>query len=261
LTPARPIGYTRAMRPAEFQTTIVLALALVGCGGGTVVIPAASQGERCEGYQGQADAADIAQSPRADAEAEVLAIEASGRLVAPQSIYDRIVSDLAAIRLGHPQVAGIKARPSWRPVHLLVGFDAEGKAAVDAETYRAWDCANARYGLVRRRASSTYVLLESPHRFHAALLAQEYGRLPHVDYAEPDAAGGDGDDLCVSTDGDTYHYVIQTGSGDCPSGCTAHTTWGFTTRGAPVEITEEPSFKDGPPPAWFTALADCTSWL
>ena len=45
--------------------------------------------------------AEIALSPMADGEAEMLALEATGALVAPASVYDRIGSDLKAIRAGY----------------------------------------------------------------------------------------------------------------------------------------------------------------
>lgn len=194
----------------------------------------------------------------------MLAIEASGELVAPQHVYQRIVSDLALIRAQHPEVQGIGAMKGWVPDELLMGFDDAGLAAVQAGTYADWDCANAYYGLVSKEVPSFYVLLKFAHRYNTPLLASEYSKFAQVQYAEPNGFLGDGNDLCVSIEKETkYSYVFDAGSGDCPAGCIDHVYWGFTTEGTPVQITPLGTFtsSQGAPPPWFNALPDCTKWL
>lgn len=99
----------------------------------------------CSAYKGLATPAEIALSPMADGEAEMLALEATGALVAPASVYDRIGIDLKAIRAGYPEVAG-GATPNWAPHDLIVGMDEYGLAAVKASSYTDWKCPNELYG-------------------------------------------------------------------------------------------------------------------
>lgn len=193
----------------------------------------------------------------------MLAIEATGELVAPEHVYQRIVSDLAQIRAQNDAVQSISAMEGWVPGELLMGFDDIGFAAVKDGTYTDWDCANAHYGFTGANAKSFYVLVSFDHRFNVPLLANEYAQLPHVEYAEPNGFAGDGNDVCVSIDKEKYSYVFDAGSGDCPAGCIQHVYWGYSTEGTPVQVTSLGTFSNaqGTPPAWFTALGDCTKWL
>jgi hypothetical protein len=217
----------------------------------------------CADYGGLATPGEIAQSPFPNAEAEVLAIEASGEVVAPMQAYTRIVGDLAAIRASNPAVRDIRAQGSWVPDELIIGFDEQGKAAVAAGTYADWDCPNALYGMSSIESHALFVLLHYDHMFNAPLLTAAYAVLPHVTYAEPNGIFGDGDDVCVSFNGQTYSYVFDAGSGDCLAGCIDHTYWGFSTSGTPGEITSLGTWSkaSGNPPPWFMALNACTKWL
>ena len=217
----------------------------------------------CAGYEGQASLAEIAASPFPNKEAEILAIEASGALVGPKHVYDRVLADLQAIRAANPVLQNVAAMPSWTADELLVGFDAAGLAAVQAGTYAGWDCANAWYGVTSYDAGSTYALVQFGHRFHIDLLGQEYAMFPNVTSAEPNGFVGDGNDVCVSIANDkTYSYVFDQGSGDCPAGCINHDYKGFQTDGQPGGITSLGAFSNqNPAPAWFTALSACTKWL
>ena len=194
----------------------------------------------------------------------MLALEASGELVAPQHVYERVLADLAAIRAMQPAVQNISAMGSWSPSQMLVGLDAAGMAAVQAGTYTDWDCANAHYGLSMKEVQSFYVKLAFSHRFNIPLLASEYAMFANVEYAEPDGLIGDGNDVCVSVEGDKkYSYVFDAGSGDCQAGCIQHTYWGFSTEGSPPVVTVLGTFSNQDPqtPAWFGALGACTAWL
>jgi hypothetical protein len=240
-----------------------------------LVFACGDTGERaggpCARYTGIAKRETITQSPFPNPEAEALAIEASGELVAPPDVYHRILHDLSGIRASNPAVADIHAMPSWAADELIIAFDAEGTVSVTAGTYTEWNCANDLYGMSSSRTlgeSSQSVLahffvLHFDHRFNAPLLASQYATLPHVTSVSPEPAAGDGDDVCVSSDGDTYSYVFDAGSGDCPAGCIEHTYWGFLTPRAGDEVISLGKWSNasGSPPPWFTALAACTKWL
>ena len=134
-------------------------------------------------------ASALAQPLRPNAEAEQLALEATGAWLAPQSVYDRVVSELATIRRTYPATAGISARPSWVPDDLLLAFDEDGVSAITEGRYQAWDVLNRRYGVsqidTHRLKKRGAVALTFAGRYNVPLLAEEYARLPKIRYAEP----------------------------------------------------------------------------
>jgi len=66
----------------------------------------------CEVFQGQATAAEINLSPFTNAEAEILALEASAKLLAPQHVYERILADLTLICAQNAPLQQLVASPS-----------------------------------------------------------------------------------------------------------------------------------------------------
>lgn len=263
IAPRALIGYDRSMRTTfHFLGIACLFSALsAGCGSPNQT---STGNAGCTNYQGQGTDAVIALSPFADKEAEVLAIEASGEIVAPKHVYEHILSDLTLIRSQNPSVQDIRAVASWVPDEILMGFDAEGLSTVQAGMYTDWDCANTHYDFLGKEVHTSFVLLHFDHLFNAPFLASEYAMFSHVDYAEPNGIIGDGNDVCVSIENDTkYNYIFDAGSGDCPAGCISHQYWGFSTGGDPVMLTALGTYVTGQgnPPAWLTALAECTKWL
>lgn len=220
----------------------------------------AAEGGPCDDFVGLATAAEMEGTPKADAEAEVLAIEASGKFLAPEDVYARIAADLSAIRAQWPALAGVKAMAS-PPDQLLVGLDEPGKALAEAGEYTGWDCPNERYGVVDIEVASFYTLLKLSGRVDIIQLAAEYATLPNVDYAEPNFLAGDGNDVCaaVAADGE-YRYVFDMGSGDCPAGCINHAYRAFSST--PLgDITDLGEWSNGPPPASAGGLDSCLKWL
>ena len=223
--------------------------------------------DACGNYQGLATPAEIAQTPKENAEAEQMTLEATDAFIAPQDIYERVVGELAAIRTNYPAVANIEARPNWADSTLIIGFDDEGKAAVRSGTYTDWNCANTFYGMNQiddgLLDSLGAVILNFAGRFNIPLLAAGYGNLRDVRYVQPNDIIGDGDDVCLSIDGESHFYVFDTASGDCPAGCISHTYRGFSVDAA-GHITElgtwEKNFQDYTP-MWLQNLSACTRWL
>jgi hypothetical protein len=186
----------------------------------------------CAGYVGRGTAREIAATPRADVNLEMLALSMTSGLTASQLVYERVVRDVGAIRSAYPAVASIGYFPVHDHQSVIVGFDPPTAADVAEGNYTAWDCANTWYGLqsLNVRASLTQVNLKGIYA--TPQLATEYGGLPGVRSAEPNYFGGDGPTICGTIDGDTYHYVFDEASGDCPAGCIDHVYSYFTTDAA-----------------------------
>ena len=92
------------------------------------------------------------------------------------------------------------------------------------------------------------------------ILAPEYGRLPGVTNTDGDNVDGDGPTICVTSGPDTWHYVFDAASGDCPAGCIDHAYSHFTTStvGTVVQLETWSSASGGSAPAWVSQYASRT---
>jgi hypothetical protein len=186
----------------------------------------------CDDLDALATPAETALTPRADAVVERLALRATDRIVAPRDVYERVERDLAAIRQGHAAVAAIMPFPRADASGISMEFDDDTLDDVVAGTYTAWDCLNELYGFTGTTPPTAggTVRVTFAGRFDPSLLAGEYANLEGVAAAWESVTLGDGDDISLDVEGDTYHWVFSTGSGDCPAGCINHDYWGFTTN-------------------------------
>jgi hypothetical protein len=219
----------------------------------------------CSDYMGSATPEQTATTPLANAEAELLAIEASGEIVAPPALHDRVVTELAAIRTDEPGLLAIEASPTWPPSSIVVSLDEEGAAAYDAGTYHGWDCPNALYDVTETDDSGLFgtIIVQFDGLYDVRQVIEDYMVLEHVVYAETDLIAGDSSDVCLSIDGDVHTYIFDDARGDCPAGCTEHVYTGFTVA-LDGTITPLGSFDPAlpmPAPAWFEDADSCTMWL
>jgi hypothetical protein len=253
----------------DFFAFVAFGALIAACGGTTAAdssVGNAQDGGACTLLD------DLKLSPRDDGEAEQLALEAAATVAAPTDVYTRIHADLMTIRAQFPEVSSIHARPSWAvPDELEMAVDPTGFAAISDGTYTAWTCLNARYGMSDWMGETTSVgagklvlVRFGARRLNMPLVAEAYASLPNL--TRPPGAGGglvgDASDVCASYDGDTYSYVFKLGEGDCPSGCTEITYWGFSTRGdGSGTMLGKLAPNATSMPEWLAALATCRKWL
>jgi hypothetical protein len=86
------------------------------------------------------------------------------------------------------------------------------------------DAILARYDLSFTGAHILYqgdvlITLESAEAVNIAALAPLFRGFAGVKYSEPDAMGGDGNDIEGAVDGSRVVLAYSVGTGDCPSGC------------------------------------------
>ena len=187
---------------------------------------------------GLATPAELAVTPRAEINLELLALKLStGRVVADQSIYDRVVRDVGAIRAQQPQLAGIKFFPRHDGRTLILTVPLATSDQMQQGSYHAWDCLNATFGAAMpfefiRIGSSTnvFVAIKLKGIYAMERIAGEYRGLPGITGVDASSIGGDGPTICVTTSATTWHYVFDAASGDCPAGCTAHSYTHLTTE-------------------------------
>jgi hypothetical protein len=203
---------------------------------------------------GLPSAAEIAATPRADQNLELLALRLTGGIIADQSIYDRVVRDVGAIRELDDRVAGIQYFAQGDGKSIALTPDAATYAAMRAGQYRAWDCLNQTYVVT----STLFTDAKPPFEADVALtlkgiydietVVTQYGALAGVKASNNGSGGGDGPTICVTRESDLWHYVFDQAGGDCPAGCTEHTYYHFSTTAAGViaSLGEIPDTGDSP---------------
>jgi hypothetical protein len=206
---------------------------------------------------------EIAATPRADREMELLAIRLDGTLTATQGTYDRLVADKGAMQAALKTVA-VQYRAPYDPQSLDMSVTEPTAQAIDAGEYDAWDCLNDFYGL--EQASVEYfqliddwmVVVRLKGNYDMPQVRTLYAALPGVKEVSLVFPLGDGPTTCASRSGDTYEYVVDDRGGDCPAGCTTTTAYHFVSTSAGV--VEQTDIWEGYPhdqaaPPWY-ALCD-----
>ena len=202
--------------------------------------------------------AEVAATPRADEDMELLALRLDGGITATQATYERLVRDKAAIQVALPGVDVQYFPPNEGKSVELRATEPTALAMRDG-AYTAWDCLNAFYSVQELHVGylsivdGWYVDVELKGRYDMVRLAELYGKLPGVIEAFPTAQMGDGPTTCVSRSEDTYEYVVDDRGGDCPAGCTETTAYYFVS--ASVGQVEHIDTWDGftaTPPTWYS---------
>jgi hypothetical protein len=130
--------------------------------------------------------------------------------------------------------------------------------------YVHWDCLNTTFGAVAPfeyirigSAEHVFVFFKLKGIYAVDLLAREYGRLPDIAMASGNNIGGDGPTICVTPGTDTWQFVFDAASGDCPAGCIDHFYTHFTTRadGTTAQLEEWNGTIGMPVPSWVATYA------
>ena len=145
--------------------------------------------------------------------AEALALDVSGELLAPSSLYLRIRRDLAAIRTRIPEAFPLYPRFEWGlPGRLWVGVTDQQLAIINA----------TELGPASRVSNVPAMIRFSKHFHPRALEAALRWRFGLTDFQQ-EGVFGRGD--YARFDESESKYTLSRGFGDCPSGCTEYRTW------------------------------------
>jgi len=166
-----PMRFSRVFR----ALTVLTALwSLVGSAFGEPPI--------CTKLPGTAE--QIARTPRADENLELLAISLSDGITADEEIYRRLVRDIAAIRTVDPRMRTIKYSASDTG-ELMVGPVSSQKQLFLQGRYKEWDCLNRYFHVSRVQYQSGYATLQFAGRFNLNQVGELYSRLAGVRSADP----------------------------------------------------------------------------
>jgi hypothetical protein len=182
-------------------------------------------------------------SPPPYTDADIVALDISGTLLAPAEMVSQVAQDLTAIRAAYPGwIAGVdyvQARSNWVPGMILVKLTPQAWADYLAGTYTGLDALNAQYGPVSIGIVSSpghLLKLEFQAVYNSALLDDIYTPASGVEFAEPNFVYGDGSDIISSQVGS---YTFKRGWGDCPAGCTYNHYWDFTVSNGIVTLVRQ----------------------
>ena len=182
------------------------------------------------------DGVDVGVTPRADTNLELMALKFSSQFVADQATYDRFVRDVSAIRASDTSVANVGYFAQGDGQQMLLSVDLDTLHQMQAGQYHDWDCLNQSLGLKDTQldefSSFGDAVLTLKGIYDLQRLRPKYDALPGVKSSGPNSGGGDGPTICVTQEGDTWHYVFDQASGDCLAGCIEHSFTHFSTDAA-----------------------------
>lgn len=131
---------------------------------------------------GHGNAADLAASPRADDDAEKLALTLDGGVAATTATYDRVRADLAAIVAGAPGLGNHSFLERYDTQSLIVALDTDTSHFPGGPD---WECLNRWYGVTSiRPLFANYKVLEFRPRLNVAPVADDYRAVPGITYVE-----------------------------------------------------------------------------
>lgn len=160
-------------------------------------------------------------------DAEALALELSGELLAPPALTDVIDQHLQTIRGAEPTLVVVHSFPPWIPGHLWVRLTPSAFAAYQAGTYTGLDSLNAAYGPVEVVAEYAFVwtiLMDFAANYSPLVLGPTYASADGVVSASPAGYGFQATDIWADSLGT---YTFRLGWGDCENGCAYGHFWTY----------------------------------
>ena len=167
---------------------------------------------------GQGTLAEITATPRPDQNAEWLALTLGGGLTAPEALYQRLVSDLAAIRAANPATQSIPFTPKYHPSSLIFMMAEEAFGRFKNGQYHEWDCLNRWYSV--RQTEPLDIIKGGALHFNGVFemkrVMGDYAALPGITVVELNSFALPPmyvpARLCAWPDGTAIHYFFDQGT-------------------------------------------------
>lgn len=160
-------------------------------------------------------------------EADLMALEASGQLLAPKTLILKIADELKAIRYAYPEVANIVHVARWGVGELMAKVSDKQLEQIRSE-----------YGEVTLDPLfDDYKTLIFTTPYNPEVLANELISKELLETAEPNFTIGDGDNVEYNVQ--TATYTFKQGWGDCLEGCAYNHYWEFSVLPTGVNLLKE----------------------
>jgi hypothetical protein len=205
------------------------------------------------------DAAELALTPRAQPNLELLAFELEPEhVVASQATYERLVSDVTASIALDPTLAEVSYFAPHDGQRLQLQWTEATRRAFEEGQYTAWDCLNEAYGLRSFSSTVTSVNLQLRGIYNLPLVLERYLQLPGVTGGNKGSVLDDGPTICVARTGDRYEYVFDHTGGGCAGRCRQHRAHHIASdaSGQVTELAVWDSTTGTPVPTWFTDICE-----
>jgi hypothetical protein len=171
---------------------------------------------------------DFSLTPRADGEAELVALQLTGDLLAPTDIYNLAKKELKIIReTWRDSIVHVNMvfEPYWRESYIRVRVNAETFDSMVAGKYHYWDSLNSYFPLDSIILSSNPVIgawsanMYFKGRLNSCSLIDEYAGLPFVKSIDTDYKWIDHPVLLPVRVNSVNKYFFRFAYGDCYNGC------------------------------------------
>jgi hypothetical protein len=201
----------------------------------------------------------IAKSPRADEEAELMTLWITGDVVAYQRDYDRVRAALSLVRETHgdsvPYLDSVQFVYRYQEGVIGLALSETAVEQLRAGTYVDWDSLNALFRVAEidttRLATSGQVDLTFEGRLNPDLLVSYYARLDSVEtylYVRT----GDYPNIYPWKSGYDHTFLLRQAWGDCMRYCDGNLFWYFkVVEGEPLYLGEYNPEASVIPPAWW----------
>lgn len=165
---------------------------------------------------------DISATPRADSEAEEMALYISRQLVAPEALYQRVKTDLHEIRTlfaDSGSLADIRFFMYTFPSRVTLTFRPSFLSDSTTAGFRQFDSLNTFLRLQSVSRYRGWHSLSFDGLLHPFRLVDAYLTIDGIESAHVDVPVGGRSSIYPVQYGRTIRYFISAEGGDCPAGC------------------------------------------
>jgi hypothetical protein len=198
----------------------------------------------------------LAQSPRPDEEAELMALWMSGDVVAYERDYDRVREALDLVRTTFRDTVSFldSIEFLYRVQESVIGLALTDSATgqLRAGAYTDWDSLNTLFQLIEIDTSmlavSQQVDLTFEGRLNPSLLSVYYAALPGVTGSFLYVRTGDYSNIYPWKSGNDFTFLLRSAWGDCLPQCDFNRFWYFRVGDGVADYIGEYLVDD--PPIW-----------
>ena len=202
------------------------------------------------------DSPHVPTTPKENREAEEAALWLSEELYAPDTLYETIKSDLAAIRNSYIGTipVDIQFRAWWSPSILGITVTEETRQKLLNNEHTVVDSLNSVFSATHmdtfRLNVGTFTVINFEGRFHPDRLAEIYESIDDVVSASHNSWIGDYSNVYPWKLDKGNSYLFREGSGDCMMGCIHNRFWYFRVDESDIDFV---GYWDhlGPEPDWW----------
>lgn len=202
-------------------------------------------------------------TPRENAEAEWAALFLSGELVAPDSVYNKVLLGLNQLQEFYASSVPEVRISFYYPTYysdISIMLDDSARDLVRSGDYIAWDSLNQFYGVTQVDTLSIdhyfVATIRFSGRLNTSLVCANYNSLPGVWYADAAASqAGDRPKKYITLKNGLLSFLIRNAWGDCPAGCPySHYFYFKQTNDSMVYVGDwNPQTTETPPEWWDEA--------